>query len=129
MVLDIRADFVLPARRKQGGSQSINDNAKGPAKSAGAQLRRYGEQALRDVSGFVRSMEVKVIANCFVFLSLGYSCATGRVEGGTPELRENIYTSKCLQPADFSRLRRISYLEGYADPHILLTITLHPHSP
>ncbi|KAF5316453.1 hypothetical protein D9619_006128 [Psilocybe cf. subviscida] len=35
-------------RRKQGGSQSVNDNAKGKAKSAGAQLRRYGEQALRD---------------------------------------------------------------------------------
>ncbi|KAJ3515996.1 hypothetical protein NLJ89_g1401 [Agrocybe chaxingu] len=35
-------------RRKQGGSQSTNDNAKGPAKSAGALLRRYGEQALRD---------------------------------------------------------------------------------
>ncbi|KAF8199127.1 hypothetical protein BJ912DRAFT_950998 [Pholiota molesta] len=35
-------------RRKQGGSQSANDNAKGAAKSAGAQLRRYGEQALRD---------------------------------------------------------------------------------
>ncbi|TFY72910.1 hypothetical protein EVG20_g101 [Dentipellis fragilis] len=35
-------------RRKQGGSQSMNDNAKGNAKSAGAQLRRYGEQALRE---------------------------------------------------------------------------------
>ncbi|KIM34383.1 hypothetical protein M408DRAFT_325792 [Serendipita vermifera MAFF 305830] len=35
-------------RRKQGGSQSLNDNAKGNAKSAGATLRRYGEQALRD---------------------------------------------------------------------------------
>ena len=38
------------ARRKQGGSQSVNDNAKGAAVSAGAMLRRYGEQALRDVS-------------------------------------------------------------------------------
>lgn len=38
------------ARRKQGGSQSTNDNAKGGAISAGAMLRRYGEQALRDVS-------------------------------------------------------------------------------
>lgn len=38
------------ARRKQGGSQSLNDNAKGNAKSAGAQLRRYGEQSLREVS-------------------------------------------------------------------------------
>ncbi|KZT09912.1 uncharacterized protein LAESUDRAFT_722063 [Laetiporus sulphureus 93-53] len=35
-------------RRKQGGSQSINDNSKSKAVSAGAMLRRYGEQALRD---------------------------------------------------------------------------------
>ncbi|KAI1793571.1 hypothetical protein LXA43DRAFT_942466 [Ganoderma leucocontextum] len=35
-------------RRKQGGSQSLNDNAKSKAVSAGAMLRRYGEQALRD---------------------------------------------------------------------------------
>ncbi|KAF8075073.1 hypothetical protein FPV67DRAFT_1475904 [Lyophyllum atratum] len=35
-------------RRKQGGGQSANDNAKGAAKSAGAQLRRYGEQSLRE---------------------------------------------------------------------------------
>lgn len=41
--------FTSPARRKQGGSQSLNDQAKGNAKSAGAQLRRYGETALRDV--------------------------------------------------------------------------------
>jgi hypothetical protein len=40
---------VYLARRKQGGSQAANDNAKGNAKSAGATLRRYGEQALRDV--------------------------------------------------------------------------------
>lgn len=30
----------------------MNDNAKGYAKSAGALLRRYGEQALRDVGLF-----------------------------------------------------------------------------
>ncbi|RDX48249.1 hypothetical protein OH76DRAFT_1405170 [Lentinus brumalis] len=35
-------------RRKQGGSQGLNDNAKSKAVSAGAMLRRYGEQALRD---------------------------------------------------------------------------------
>ncbi|KAG5647891.1 hypothetical protein DXG03_007815 [Asterophora parasitica] len=41
-------------RRKQGGAQSANDNAKGPAKSAGAQLRRYGEQSLReDIQGLL----------------------------------------------------------------------------
>ncbi|KAH6855047.1 hypothetical protein B0I37DRAFT_337220 [Chaetomium sp. MPI-CAGE-AT-0009] len=35
-------------RRKQGGSQSANDNAKGAAHSAGASIRRYNEQALVD---------------------------------------------------------------------------------
>ncbi|KAM0323116.1 hypothetical protein ACHAQA_008966 [Verticillium albo-atrum] len=35
-------------RRKQGGSQSANDNAKGNAHSAGASIRRYNEQALID---------------------------------------------------------------------------------
>lgn len=39
-------------RRKQGGSQSANDNAKGAAHSAGASIRRYNEQALiEDVRG------------------------------------------------------------------------------
>lgn len=35
-------------RRKQGGSQSANDNAKGAAHSAGSSIRRYNEQALVD---------------------------------------------------------------------------------
>ncbi|KAI0343106.1 hypothetical protein BDW22DRAFT_1356677 [Trametopsis cervina] len=35
-------------RKKQGGSQGTNDNSKKKAISAGAMLRRYGEQALRD---------------------------------------------------------------------------------
>jgi hypothetical protein len=35
-------------RRKQGGSQSANDSAKGAAHSAGAGIRRYNEQALID---------------------------------------------------------------------------------
>ncbi|KAI8146898.1 hypothetical protein BJV82DRAFT_710223 [Fennellomyces sp. T-0311] len=34
-------------RRKQGGAQSANDNAKGAANSAGAQIRRYNEQLLQ----------------------------------------------------------------------------------
>ncbi|OWZ32776.1 cytoplasmic protein [Cryptococcus neoformans] len=35
-------------RKKQGGSQAINDNNKSKAISAGAMLRRYGEQALQE---------------------------------------------------------------------------------
>jgi len=34
-------------RRKQGGSQSANDNSKGKANSAGASIRRYNERALQ----------------------------------------------------------------------------------
>ncbi|KAI8167950.1 VMS1-like protein [Colletotrichum sp. SAR 10_65] len=42
-------------RRKQGGSQSANDNAKGAAHSAGSSLRRYNEQALvEDVRELLR---------------------------------------------------------------------------
>ncbi|KAK4685857.1 ankyrin repeat and zinc finger domain-containing protein 1, partial [Tremellales sp. Uapishka_1] len=35
-------------RKKQGGSQALNDNAKSKAVSAGAMLRRYGESALQE---------------------------------------------------------------------------------
>ncbi|RVX66196.1 hypothetical protein B0A52_10088 [Exophiala mesophila] len=47
-------------RRKQGGSQSSNDNAKGNAHSAGSSIRRYNEMALeadvRNVLGEWRGM-------------------------------------------------------------------------
>jgi hypothetical protein len=56
------------ARRKQGGSQSTNDSAKGNAKSAGAQLRRYGEQSLREVQFFILSLD-----SAHIIISLGYS--------------------------------------------------------
>ncbi|KAL6893341.1 hypothetical protein GGI43DRAFT_412939 [Trichoderma evansii] len=42
-------------RRKQGGSQSANDNAKGKAHSAGSSLRRYNEVALvEDIRALLR---------------------------------------------------------------------------
>ncbi len=41
-------------RRKQGGSQSANDSANGPARSVGAQIRRANEAALiNDVRGLL----------------------------------------------------------------------------
>ncbi|KEF60332.1 uncharacterized protein A1O9_01892 [Exophiala aquamarina CBS 119918] len=47
-------------RRKQGGSQSANDNAKGNAHSAGSSIRRYNEMALeadvRNVLGEWKTM-------------------------------------------------------------------------
>ncbi|CAK9781268.1 hypothetical protein CC85DRAFT_286070 [Cutaneotrichosporon oleaginosum] len=47
-VLQHKTFHRYTTRRKQGGSQGLNDNAKSKAVSAGAMLRRYGEQALQD---------------------------------------------------------------------------------
>lgn len=45
-------------RRKQGGSQSANDNAKGKANSAGSNLRRFNEAALKtDIQGILKNWE------------------------------------------------------------------------
>jgi hypothetical protein len=48
-IADGGTEYSFPARKKQGGSQSLNDNAKSKANSAGAMLRRYGEQSLMEV--------------------------------------------------------------------------------
>ncbi|KAF8757760.1 Ankyrin repeat and zinc finger [Rhizoctonia solani] len=65
---------TLVARRKQGGSQSVNDNAKGPAKSAGAQLRRYGEQALReDIQGILAEWSEDVRKSELIFFRASVS--------------------------------------------------------
>ncbi|SCU99788.1 LAMI_0G00826g1_1 [Lachancea mirantina] len=51
-------------RRKQGGSQSAMDNAKGKANSAGSSLRRYNEAALRnDVQNLLQSWR-KFLEKC-----------------------------------------------------------------
>eukprot|EP00816_Leptocylindrus_hargravesii_P005033 CAMPEP_0196808832 /NCGR_PEP_ID=MMETSP1362-20130617/8828_1 /TAXON_ID=163516 /ORGANISM="Leptocylindrus danicus, Strain CCMP1856" /LENGTH=634 /DNA_ID=CAMNT_0042183319 /DNA_START=127 /DNA_END=2031 /DNA_ORIENTATION=+ len=57
-------------RKGQGGSQSARDNAKGKAKSMGAQLRRAGETALReDVKQTLESWERWMQDAMIVFLS------------------------------------------------------------
>lgn len=56
-------------RRKQGGSQSAMDNAKGKANSAGSSLRRYNEKALKvDVQSLLTQWEpfLKRCDNIFI---------------------------------------------------------------
>ncbi|KAL8278610.1 hypothetical protein RQP46_008902 [Phenoliferia psychrophenolica] len=56
-------------RRKQGGSQGANDNAKGKASSMGAQIRRHNEDALRDeVQELLVSWTADINASELVFL-------------------------------------------------------------
>ena len=56
-------------RRKQGGAQSSNDNAKGAAHSAGAALRRYNEDALRnDVRALLKSWKELIDTSELLFI-------------------------------------------------------------
>lgn len=47
VVLESKTFHRYTTRRKQGGSQSASDNARGKANSAGSSIRRYNEQALK----------------------------------------------------------------------------------
>ncbi|KAK4660262.1 hypothetical protein QC762_117470 [Podospora pseudocomata] len=56
-------------RRKQGGSQSANDNAKGTAHSAGSSLRRYNEQALvEDVRNLLKDWKNLIDTSDLLFI-------------------------------------------------------------
>jgi hypothetical protein len=56
-------------RRKQGGSQSANDNAKGAAHSAGASIRRYNEQALvEDVRELLQDWKALIDTSDLLFI-------------------------------------------------------------
>lgn len=56
-------------RRKQGGSQSANDNSKGNAHSAGASIRRYNESALiQDVRNLLQEWKDLIDSAELIFI-------------------------------------------------------------
>ncbi len=56
-------------RRKQGGAQGSSDQRGGKAKSAGAQLRRYNEQALaKEVKDLLETWKPQIDASDLIFL-------------------------------------------------------------
>ena len=56
-------------RRKQGGSQSANDNAKGNAHSAGSSIRRYNEAALEtDVRNLLAEWKAQIDSAELLFI-------------------------------------------------------------
>ena len=66
-------------RRKQGGSQGLNDNAKGPAQSVGSSLRRYNEEALRkDIRALLTDWKALIDTSELLFVR-----ATGSTNRGT----------------------------------------------
>lgn len=59
-------------RRKQGGAQSANDQAKSKAKSAGAQIRRYNEAMLQqEIRELLTSWKDHIDASELIFLRAG----------------------------------------------------------
>ncbi|CAJ0826061.1 6587_t:CDS:2, partial [Entrophospora sp. SA101] len=54
---------------KQGGSQSSNDNSKGKAKSAGADLRRYNEMALsKEIRELIEEWRLMIDQSELIFM-------------------------------------------------------------
>ncbi|EGG02208.1 uncharacterized protein MELLADRAFT_117612 [Melampsora larici-populina 98AG31] len=65
MIVSTTPELRHVARRKQGGGQGTHDTSgKGMAKSAGANLRRYNEQALTDEIRDLLASWSQSIANC-----------------------------------------------------------------
>lgn len=59
-------------RRKQGGAQSANDQAKSKAKSAGAQIRRYNETMLTtEIRELLSSWKEDIASSELIFLRAG----------------------------------------------------------
>ncbi|KAJ1963713.1 hypothetical protein H4R35_007218, partial [Dimargaris xerosporica] len=72
-------------RRKQGGTQSKNDRAKGHAKSAGAQLRRHNRAAFeQDVMAIFKQWQPALKQSCRVFIAI-------------PKAERNVYLNSSSQ--------------------------------
>lgn len=92
-------------RRKQGGGQSANDQSKGAAKSAGADLRRYNEQALRkDIQALLQTWNDRLKSCELIFVHapsanrrvlFGEGEGVGRsLDPGDPRIRNLPFTTK-----------------------------------
>ncbi len=100
-------------RRKQGGSQSANDSAKGSAHSAGSSLRRYNETALvNEVRALLTSWSDLIESAQLLFVratgSTNRRALFGPYEGqvlhqGDPRLRGFPFTTRRATHAELMR--------------------------
>lgn len=69
VVLHLKTFHRYTTRRKQGGSQSASDNARGKANSAGSSIRRYNEEALKkEVHELLQSWKEHIDAAEHIFI-------------------------------------------------------------
>lgn len=107
-------------RRKQGGSQGANDNAKGNAKSVGSNIRRYNEQALvSEVRELLKSWESDLNECQSIFIRANGS--TGRktlvgyegavLKHGDERIKNFPFTTKRATTSELKRAwTQLSYL-------------------
>jgi hypothetical protein len=85
-------------RRKQGGAQSSNDKSKGKANSAGAGIRRYNEQALREeIQELLCSWKSYLQQSNRIFIR------------APPTMRKTLFFDKSVLDAGDQRIRGIPF--------------------
>jgi hypothetical protein len=102
-VLQSKTFHRYTTRRKQGGAQSANDAAKGNAKSAGAQIRRYNEAMLRDeIRALLESWKEDVKKSELIFVrasktsqKIFYDYEDAVLEKSAPVAINRSHRSKC----------------------------------
>ncbi|BFZ54843.1 hypothetical protein PYCC9005_001880 [Savitreella phatthalungensis] len=96
-------------RRKQGGTQSSNDNAKGAANSAGAQIRRQNEAMLRtDVASVFKDWANLLEQVELIFVRAGGPASRkllfdNGLSSGDPRLRRIPITTKRAKQSEIIR--------------------------
>lgn len=116
-------------RRKQGGSQSAMDNAKGKANSAGSTLRRYNEAALKiDIENLLKDWE-PYLAKCENIFLRARSAQDRRVfvestciKKEDPRLKNFPFTTSRPTVAELRRAWcELTYLKRLSKPEPLMT--------
>lgn len=113
-------------RRKQGGSQNANDNAKGKANSAGSSIRRYNEQALiQEVRECLNSWASELRECKFIFIRasgasnrktlVGYE--HGILKSDDERIRNIPFTTRRPTKSEIKKAwAKLSYMDSYDMP-------------
>ncbi|KAL6946365.1 hypothetical protein ACO0RG_000512 [Hanseniaspora osmophila] len=112
-------------RRKQGGSQSAMDNAKGKANSAGSSLRRYNETALKqDIEKLLNDWKIYLQDCKYIFIRAnGVSNRKTLIgqhsplKSGDPRIMNLPFTTKRPTTSELKRSwAKLSYLQILSKP-------------
>ncbi|CCE82878.1 Piso0_002633 [Millerozyma farinosa CBS 7064] len=125
-IIESKSFHRYTTRRKQGGSQNANDNAKGKANSVGSSIRRYNEQALiQEVRECLNSWASE-LHNCqFIFIRasgasnrktlVGYE--HGILKSDDKRIRNIPFTTRRPTKSEIKKAwAKLSYMDSYDIP-------------